>query len=685
MDAPVASPALPNVPTDLADEPEEDEGHEPEQEEGQEAHEPPEPTEAASTVEEEAFEPLQFSRQEKEQYERALFQNVVVDAGRHLPKLPWETGIFSQIFGQDDNLGFPKLEDAVPQPVGIYPENKEQELSTDRMMLATGSGLPMAPVYAKCIKSLCYRDYLEAMDVTWTRGLACWLTIIESSQFKSQVGCYVLEKLHYQDREGALVAIRDACGVRSPNTVLKRARDLQQFISWMGDNFKRWWPLTEKDLLEYVAWAEENTKSKFIGKNLVHAVKFLRFVMGGADFKIEEVVGPLLSGRVSRVLATRDPTHQARALTVDELKRLDGYYVGCLLFALYSRARLHKTSTTAERKAMYMPYVAPVFGVAEEAWGLGWQRALLALGLLPGNIPYGPICKAMRPDGSFARRPLTSDEGTGLLCGYLGQAKGAPDSPTTHSLKATTLVWAARYGLGDKTRTILGHHSIQGASLACYSRDLMAEPLRELCAMLLNIRRECFLRDSARSGWFQKRIMKLAVDELPVDPARGSTPDYEAEAEKDLDVDEALEIPSVAVEGGEPERPSMGVMPEIAEEEGAGDEGIASASSDDDSSSDTADEEEFHQKESSMVESGIPKQTEGNLLQNRRSKMLHIVNLDAPLSQGVTGMCGVHGDSFTHLPDGSTFAKPKCIKCFKDDSERTKLVSVMSAAKKRRM
>eukprot|EP00438_Fugacium_kawagutii_P020059 Skav201039 [mRNA] locus=scaffold3386:228678:230729:+ [translate_table: standard] len=642
MDAPVASPALPAVPTDL---PEEEEGHEPEQEEGQVVDEPPEPTEAASTVEEEAFEPLQFSHQEKEQYERALFQNVVVDVGRHLPKLPWETGIFSQIFGQDDSLGFPKLEDAVPRPVGIYPENKEQELSTDRMMLATGSGLPMIPVYAKCIKSLCDRDYLEAMDVTWTRGLACWLTIIESSQFKSQVGCYVLEKLHYQDREGALVAIRDACGVRSPNTVLKRARDLQQFISWMGDNFKRWWPLTEKDLLEYVAWAELNTKSKFIGKNLVHAVKFFRFVMG-ADFKIEEVVGPLLSGRVSRVLATRDPTHQARPLTVDELKRLEwmvikwdnpveAYYVGCLLFALYSRARwsdmahmqffffdvietsegpfgfveaktrLHKTSTTAERKAMYMPYVAPVFGVAKEAWGLGWQRALLALGLLPGNIPYGPICKAMRPDGSFTRRPLTSDEGTGLLCGYLEQVKGAPDSPTTHSLKATTLVWAARYGLGDNTRTILGHHSIQGASLACYSRDLMAEPLRELCAMLLNIRHECFLPDSTRSGWFQKRIMKLTVDELPVDPARGGTPDFEAEAEKDMDADEAIEIPSVDIGGDKPERPSMGALPEIVEEEGAGDEGIASASSDDGSSSDSADEEEFHQKESSMVESGI--------------------------------------------------------------------------------
>lgn len=40
---------------------------------------------------------------------------------------------------------------------------------------------------------------------------------------------------------------------------------------------------------------------------------------------------------------------------------------------------------------------------------------------------------------------------------------------TSHSLKATTLVRAARYGLGDKDRAMLGHHALKEHSLACYS------------------------------------------------------------------------------------------------------------------------------------------------------------------------------------------------------------------------
>ena len=90
-------------------------------------------------------------------------------------------------------------------------------------------------------------------------------------------------------------------------------------------------------------------QSKFIGKNLVHAIKFFKFVMGG-NIELEETLGPMLQGRVMRILATREPTQQARALTVQEVLQLeamvhtsrcllDKYFAGCLLFALFSRAR----------------------------------------------------------------------------------------------------------------------------------------------------------------------------------------------------------------------------------------------------------------------------------------------------------------------------------------------------------
>eukprot|EP00435_Cladocopium_sp_Y103_P036948 s2957_g9.t1 len=54
----------------------------------------------------------------------------------------------------------------------------------------------------------------------------------------------------------------------------------------------------------------------------------------GAVFDVETVCGPLLRGRVSRVLATRDPTEQARALTVDEVG-MRGHFEGAAPDARY--------------------------------------------------------------------------------------------------------------------------------------------------------------------------------------------------------------------------------------------------------------------------------------------------------------------------------------------------------------
>eukprot|EP00435_Cladocopium_sp_Y103_P048557 s482_g14.t1 len=85
-----------------------------------------------------------------------------------------------------------------------------------------------------------------------------------------------------------------------------------------------------------------------------------------------------------------------------------------------ARTRIHKTSNTAERKAMYMPFVAPIQGLGEEAWGLVWQDVLGRLGMLDRAEPYGPICRAPSSEGSFTRRALTSEEAGNMLNEYLG-------------------------------------------------------------------------------------------------------------------------------------------------------------------------------------------------------------------------------------------------------------------------
>lgn len=110
---------------------------------------------------------------------------------------------------------------------------------------------------------------------------------------------------------------------------------------------------------------------------------------------------------------------------------------------------------------MYMPYVAPVVGLGEAPWGIAWQDVLWELGLLDQGEPFGPICRTPSADGNFTKSALTSEEAGNILNNYLRIPEKSDRRTTSHSLKATTLVWAARYGIDDRLRSMLGHHALK--------------------------------------------------------------------------------------------------------------------------------------------------------------------------------------------------------------------------------
>ena len=156
-----------------------------------------------------------------------------------------------------------------------------------------------------------------------------------------------------------------------------------------------------------------------------------------ANLNVEIVVGPLLQGRVLRVLSTRDPILNKLETqpTVEEVKKLetvacakkvlDRDLAGCNL-AGYSlqlcsgarfadlasmqsffydvidtgdgpcgfvegRTRIHKTSSSAEKKA-YLPFVAPIEGV-DQAAGL-WLGRLSSISFMDVSEPFGSTCRA---------------------------------------------------------------------------------------------------------------------------------------------------------------------------------------------------------------------------------------------------------------------------------------------------
>ena len=364
-----------------------------------------------------------------------------------------------------------------------------------------------------------------------------------------------------------------------------------------------------------------------------------------------------------------------------------------------ARTRVHKTSTSEERKAMYMPFVAPIQGIKDFSWALSWKDALMELGLLTGLEPHGAVCRAPTVSGGFTKRPLTSVEATDMLNDYLGIKKGTEDATSSHSLKATTLVWAARFGIGDRSRSILGHHALKEHSLACYSRDLLSLPLRELETMLFSIRSGNFDPDGTRSGWMSstwdehKRRSK-EVEFVPKAPSAGRA-------------ESIVPSPSLLEEGGDPSL-KMEFDPNNPFKEASWDgppgseearnldsdeevqEVICSASSSGEETTSDVDsdlnEEVFHQQHESMLESGLEKAVPGDLMQNKRSRMLHKRSQDEKNHLQPVSLCGVHGPGFICLAEGAAFNWPKCSKCFKDDPVGTpNLSEVLSLGQRRKM
>ena len=192
--------------------------------------------------------PPKFSPEEAARHSRTIFEQDLPNRALRGPKLPWEVGIMATIFGEGDPYGLPSLPVVAAPDVGGMAEIKSNEVEEDEP-----TALPAnMPLYSKHIKALTDRDYDASIALTWTRALATWLAIIQSSSYQSSVGRHVEHLLEQKDRESALQCIRDACGVRSPKTALKRAQDLQSFIRYRGH--EGWWPLDETDLINYLEW-----------------------------------------------------------------------------------------------------------------------------------------------------------------------------------------------------------------------------------------------------------------------------------------------------------------------------------------------------------------------------------------------------------------------------------------------
>ena len=470
----------------------------------------------------------------------AFFDNILhtaqAESTRSRLKLPWEVDAYKGIFGSLSDTST----HAAPTPIWVPVPQLDRE-SLEHKPAPKDLSMPdmhrSKPLVLFASLSAGSKD---GPDEWYTKRAHCiqqWCDVIS---IRPQ-SWYIVPGTDTADLdEDDLYLSVDACfGVKSIYTLHKRLGSFRLYITWAkGQNLSAF-PLDEKLVWTYLQHIKDQGLAASRATSFLEAVGFARAVLGmqGAH---DVVVSRRVKGLSQVLLSNKAALKQAAPLTVamvqslhatltdDSIAVFDRFCAGTFLFATYARCRWsdlaavvnlsldmcqgegflecqatkHKGSRQAMHKAWMLPLIAPARGVTGEAWAPVYMyiRKRLHLHLTDEPQPLFPVpvdeqCSAWRTWS------ITSSCAGSMLRRLVGNASPAGQEVKSHSLKSTTLSWAAKRGLSDDTRAILGRHSSATSSVvAVYSRDLSAAPLREFQSMIDEIRVGSFSPDSTRSG-----------------------------------------------------------------------------------------------------------------------------------------------------------------------------------------
>ena len=440
--------------------------------------------------------------------------------------LPWETPLMTQIFGDplpNQSLSMPLNWGHIPEPFAATIDGPE---------------IPSATKWtcSKYVKHVSDETYLQVRDRTMKGALAKWKFLVMLDLECSSVGRQLLDA----DADTVNDVLISVMGVKSPNTVLKRANAMMLFYRWQSVHVtSEFLPLKETDVWQYVISQSKTASSASRSQSLLQALRFSHYVMG-FDNALQCADSRRVVGQAHIQLAGKAPSRQARPLTVAEVRVLhsvadslehsatDRCVASNLLLALYGRCRVsdvgyvheilhdlaggtgflevttrfHKAARSAQQKALLLPIVLSSEGVVEQPWIQSWIRNRKECGLKTSGLIQGALMPAPvfgdKPE--WLSRPLSTGEVTSILKGFL---KTDDASLTSHSLKATTLSWAAKAEMPREQRRILGRHAatVQGSD-SFYSRDMSVGPVNSLKKIILLIKQGKFTPDAARSNYF---------------------------------------------------------------------------------------------------------------------------------------------------------------------------------------
>ena len=498
-------------------------------------------------------------------------------------QMPWERKGLARIFNRDPV----KL---IPEPVMTPIEFSEQSSQSSRAA-PYHLGKTVRGVYSEVINFETTLTEQEVEEAAMTRALEKWYMIFSSGREAWPRGFDLSAAI----REHRLSDMQILFGNRSHGTVLRRGTSILQFVKWYRGRYFGLcpFPLSTGIVDEFVQQLVSENKPASNLRGFVEGLNFCKYVVG---MDVCEGQPDIVSAKVKRLIEKQDSTRkekvQARVLTVQEVEFLETFLsderaditdrvaCGCMLFCLYSRSRWsdirkiynfvsdiaeddgkisgylecrtrsHKTARLVAKGGISMPLAAPVWGITSPPWGLSFLKVCKLAQRDIDQLDHEPLLAAPTADGGWSCRSVTTKEAGKWIRNLLSQMESGANFTTIHTLKGTPLSWCAKWGLDPDSRAILGHHATGKSSVECYSRDVLAKPLREFELVRQQIRTRAFSPDATRSGMIKDSLIEdpKSVFSVPAIPDQGHEVSSESSSSTtDSDKSDASE-PEEAIE-----------------------------------------------------------------------------------------------------------------------------------------
>jgi len=174
----------------------------------------------------------------------------------------------------------------------------------------------------------------------------------------------------------------------------------------------------------------------------------------------------------------------------------------------------YKTGHATKKLGHLLPCVASASGLAGGTWARSWLSLRRRAGLHAERD--GSLMPEVLAGWAFGAGRLKVDSAAVLLRQHLlVKHDGVPGEYGTHSAKATLLSWMAKAGVKRSLRKLSGYHADgRDQSMLEYSRDAVAEPMRELLRVLSLGRGGAFNPDVTRSGRWTGTKPEELVEEV---------------------------------------------------------------------------------------------------------------------------------------------------------------------------